>query len=343
MDISQLSNTTNTGTAYSEDNNEGLRNLAREIKEKLSADEKLKLEKPSKVMNGRHTQAHHTVAEPTDIMLEKMEVVLNKTLVNVSVNSFYEVAWSEGQQTSEKAFFGPWLASLGAENLTVGPWAFEEALNPWTQETFSQKRVVSFDMKRKIPLGSPVTATVIQTHYCKRDDSKCIIEITVELKGIPYADCFSVEVRWVATQAGRDLKVNVGLFVVFNKSTMFANQIRSGASKETKEVHFILFERIKAECHAGEAEEEEIRGEGEVLKPGVLSLTLSAASEGFSMLSLSLSHRPIWFVIILFILLNSWMRNSELKHQIGDLQNDILSMREELILIRTLLEKGNAS
>lgn len=80
--------------------------------------------------------------------------------------------------------------------------------------------------------------------------------MTVECEGIPYADTFAVEVRWVARrQGGRDIMVEVGVVVDFKKSTFLKNKIRDGTIEETVPVHKDLFEAIKAACDAASGDE----------------------------------------------------------------------------------------
>jgi hypothetical protein len=45
---------------------------------------------------------------PLDPVLKGMEVVLSKTIKNVSIKKYYEKLWSEGNGTNEEAFYGPW-------------------------------------------------------------------------------------------------------------------------------------------------------------------------------------------------------------------------------------------
>lgn len=60
------------------------------------------------------------------------------------------------------------------------------------------------------------------TQYCRiEEDDRCILAMTIQMDGIPFADCFQVEIRWVVTRVGtNDLLLEVGLFVNFIKSTM---------------------------------------------------------------------------------------------------------------------------
>lgn len=45
---------------------------------------------------------------PLDPVLKGMEVVVSKTIKNVSIKKYYEKLWSEGNDTDEEAFYGPW-------------------------------------------------------------------------------------------------------------------------------------------------------------------------------------------------------------------------------------------
>lgn len=69
-----------------------------------------------------------------------------------------------------------------------------------------------------------MVAQVKQTHYCRVEgNDKCVVAMTIDMDGVPFSDCFVVEIRWVATRSGKnDLNVQVGLFVNFIKSTMYA-------------------------------------------------------------------------------------------------------------------------
>mmetsp|Transcript_3490 Transcript_3490/g.6409 ORF Transcript_3490/g.6409 Transcript_3490/m.6409 type:complete len:1355 (+) Transcript_3490:139-4203(+) len=217
---------------------------------------------------------------PHDQVIKKMEIVLSKKIKNVSILRFYDLVWSEGNGTDAKPFYGPWLEYMGSHKVKVDDWEVAEKDSDlfvgWCGEKYSRRRHISFEFTRTTHLyiGPPV-AGVNQTHYCSIDgNDKCVLAMTVEMEGIPYADCFAVQVRWVARRIGEcDIHVEVGVFVDFKKSTMFAKKIKAGTLDETKPVHHKLFNAAKARCteEGGEAgvapaaeEEEE---EEEELKP----------------------------------------------------------------------------
>jgi VAD1 Analog of StAR-related lipid transfer domain len=75
--------------------------------------------------------------------------------------------------------------------------------------------------------------------------------MTVEMEGIPYADAFAVEIRWVASRVGEnDIKIEVGVEVDFKKSTFLKSRIRSGTIEETIPVHTRLFDAVQGTCAA---------------------------------------------------------------------------------------------
>lgn len=164
---------------------------------------------------------------PPDATLEKMNVIINKRLKDVSIQNYYETAWSEGDKTNKKPLYGPWLKESGKQDIKVGDWEFaadgKEFVGDWDDEKYQQKRIVTFVFNKQIPFQmGPTLAKVKHTQYCRVEgNDKCVLAMTIEMQGVPYSDCFNVEIRWVATRSGNnDLSIQVGLFVNFVKQTM---------------------------------------------------------------------------------------------------------------------------
>ena len=198
---------------------------------------------------------------PPDESLAKMDPVLSKRLTGVSLKHFYDVCWSEGNDGADSGpFYHNFLESKNSHDISVGDWEVADGLtHPWSGETMDQKRVVKYKFTRTTHLyvGPPI-AGVTQTQYCRMEgDDKFVLTMTVEMDGIPYADCFAVEVRWVARRAGKDLVIDVGVFVDFKKSTVLKAKIQSGTITETKPIHFSLFDAAKEACGAGDDGEDE--------------------------------------------------------------------------------------
>lgn len=213
----------------------------------------------SKTQNNNDNNNNNTVSNtkevqlppvPPDLLLKNMEIVVSKTIKNVSITSIFENVWAD--LSGNKSFYSSWLEEEECFDITTEDWKYEgELRNEWCNEKYTQERLVTFKFNRTshLYIGPPV-AFVKQRHFCRVEgDDKCILAISAEFEGIPYADNFAVEMRWVATRKGtNNVHVQVGLFVVFKKNTMLKSQIKSGTIAETKNVHLRLFEAVKKAC-----------------------------------------------------------------------------------------------
>jgi hypothetical protein len=96
--------------------------------------------------------------------------------------------------------------------------------------------------------------------------------MTIDFEGIPYSDCFFVEVRWVARSCDNGILVEVGVAVTFRKSTILKSKIRSSAIEEASAVHRNLFDYVRKACiEAGGTEaptESDATGPDETMKSG---------------------------------------------------------------------------
>ena len=217
---------------------------------------------------------------PPDEALAKMESVLSKRLTGVSLKHFYDMCWSEGNGgTDGGPFYFKFLEGKKCHDISVGDWEVADGLaHPWSGEKMDQKRVVKYKFTRTTHLyvGPPI-AGVTQTQYCRMEgDDKFVLTMTVEMDGIPYADCFAVEVRWVARRAGKDLVIDVGVFVEFKKATMLKAKIQSGTITETKPIHFSLFDAAKEACGAGDDGEDD-EDEDKAAKLSLLKTLVTSA------------------------------------------------------------------
>jgi hypothetical protein len=91
--------------------------------------------------------------------------------------------------------------------------------------------------------------TLVEVKHTQRlvrcNDDRCIVHISMQMKGFPYADCFVVEVRHVASRYGaRDLIIEVGMHVRFVKGCLFEGKIRNNTGKETSTAQLELLRRI---------------------------------------------------------------------------------------------------
>lgn len=206
---------------------------------------------------------------PPDATLQKMNIIGEKKLKGVSVKDYYEVAWSEGHNCEKNPVYGPFLEKQKKNNVTVGPWetGTEKFEGGWCCETYTEERIVTFNFMKQT-IGQTLVE-VKHTQRCRRlGDDQCIVQITMEMKGFPYADCFVVEVRHVASRVGdNDLSIQIGMFVKFLKSCMFENKIKTNSGAETTKAQLALLEMIIDGCapyikeavddNADESEEDE--------------------------------------------------------------------------------------
>mmetsp|Transcript_111844 Transcript_111844/g.228999 ORF Transcript_111844/g.228999 Transcript_111844/m.228999 type:complete len:915 (+) Transcript_111844:1197-3941(+) len=228
------------------DRNAVLTNLRR-----LKADSDMS--KVSNASENRSAVETQLPAVPPDSLQKNMEIVVSKRIKNTSVESVFENVWAD--RSKSKSFYGSWLDEEECFDIGMGEWEIAEPgkkfRNEWCNEQYDQRRVVTFKFNRTTHLyiGPPV-AIVKQRHFIRvEENDRCVLAISAEFEGIPYADTFEVEMRWIATREGaHDVLVNVGLFVVIKKNTMLKSQIKSGTVTETKHVHLRLFDAVKKAC-----------------------------------------------------------------------------------------------
>jgi len=208
-----------------------------------------------------------------DESLQKMDVILRKRIHGLTVEQFYESIWKE--QNKDKAFYKSWLEASGKDSVEVQDWQVAEGGvssdspfafrgGSWEDDEtiYGAKRLVSFQFTRTTHLYTgPPLAKVKQTHFCKlskNENERCIVHIQVEMEGIPFCNCFNVQIRWVITRLGeadssQDLDIQIGLYVNFVEPTIMAGKIRSGTTEETTKSQQSLLQAVLKECseHAG--------------------------------------------------------------------------------------------
>jgi len=197
------------------------------------------------VDNDADEACHLPVVAP-DAKLQEMNVIIKKKIKGVAIPEFYDMTWAE-----KTPFYANWLEASGKMDIKVGAWQEGEVKGTWCGETYQRQRITTFQFQRTTHLytGPPI-ANVTHTQYCRVEASdKCVLSMTMEMEGIPFADCFKVEVRWVATRVGsKDINIQVGLFVNFVTSTLLANQIRAGTTEETTKSQLSLFNAVLHAC-----------------------------------------------------------------------------------------------
>ena len=158
---------------------------------------------------------------PPDDTLKTMDVIITKRLKGLTVQQFHDIVWKEDP---EKPLYRKWLESSGKNDIDIEDWQMGDTKGVWDGEAYQKQRAVTFRFTRTTHLytGPPI-ATVKHKQFCRvEDEGKCVMAMQIEMEGIPFSDCFNVQIRWVVTRLGTDddLKIQVGLFVNFIKHTV---------------------------------------------------------------------------------------------------------------------------
>lgn len=185
---------------------------------------------------------------PPDETLGKMNIIAERKLKGVSLDDYVEIAWSEGHNCDKSPMYQPFLEKQGKDNVSVSEWKEGDCTGKWCDEQYSKQREVTFNFYKQT-IGKTLV-DVKHTQMMRRNDSdQCCVQIKMAMSGFPYADCFVVEVRHVASRVGdNDLQIQIGMFVRFLKSCMFENKIRTNTGAETTKAQLALLEMIVQEC-----------------------------------------------------------------------------------------------
>ena len=209
---------------------------------------------------------------PPDKVLEKMTIIAKQKMKGVSIQDYYEVAWSEGNDCDKEPIYAPFLTSCGKNNVKVEKWESSQEggyTGEWCGEHYELQRIVTFNFMKQT-IGQTLVS-VQHTQRCHRiDNDRFILHMTIKMQGFPYADCFVVEVRHVASRVGEnDIEVEIGLYVRFIKSCLFEGKIRKNTTAETTKLQTDLLGLIAEGCKpyakviaGGEEEEDEVEEQG---------------------------------------------------------------------------------
>ena len=175
------------------------------------------------------------------------------------------MAWSEGEKSTKPPIYAPFLTSCGKDNVVVSHWEEKPCTGDWCKQSYTHQRLIKFNFMKQT-----IGQTLVEVKHTQRlyrdNDDRCIVHISMEMKGFPYADCFVVEVRHVASRHGnKDLILEVGMHVRFLKGCLFEGKIRKNTGNETSKAQAELLKRICEGCkeYAVEIEEESHDGEAE--------------------------------------------------------------------------------
>jgi hypothetical protein len=88
---------------------------------------------------------------PPDDVLQKMIDIGKQKIKGVSIQDYYEVAWSEGNNCDKEPLYGPFLTSCGKNDIKVNEWESQEGgyTGEWCGEQYTQQRIVTFNFMKQ--------------------------------------------------------------------------------------------------------------------------------------------------------------------------------------------------
>ena len=156
-------------------------NRSTAVKKIRSAIADVRLVEEEKKFDGEKKQP--PFAMEADPRLQQMQIIATKKMRGVSLQDYYEVAWSEGVGCDKSPMYQPFLESMDKDNVVVGPWENAGGYKgEWCGETYASQRTVTFQfMKQTIGM---TLVNVKHTQRCRRvNDDRCIVQMTLEMKG----------------------------------------------------------------------------------------------------------------------------------------------------------------
>ena len=119
-----------------------------------------------------------------DTTLSKMNIIAERKLKGVSLQDYFDVAWSEGHNCDKKPMYGPFLDKQGKNNVTVGSWEDGEFVGDWCEEKYTSKRIVTFDFLKQT-IGTSLVEVKHTQQSRRLGNDQCIVQIKMEMKGFP--------------------------------------------------------------------------------------------------------------------------------------------------------------
>jgi len=275
------------------------------------------------------------IVVPPDEKISTMTIVVSKVIHGISVQTFYDVVWAE----TEKPLYRPWLEQ-SAFDIDLEDWKQGEVVGSWCKEKYQMSRRAKFKVKRTTHLyiGPPI-ANVVQMHRVRLEgNDKCVTSMTIEFEGIPYSDCFAVEVRYVATRQGNDVKYECGLFVDFRKSTFLKRQIQSGTIEESTPVYRNFFKVVHTACLEAQGGDAEAAAEAAEEEEEELA-AVEKAESGFQAMVAELQKNSLVVGAVCFLIFSILLRRVFAAKTVPDSISESSTMHFEMDLMIARMDK----
>lgn len=170
--------------------------------------------------------------------------------------------------------------------------------------------------------------------------SKCVVQMTMEFEGIPYGDCFTVEIRWVARATDASVvTIDVGAAVVFRKQTFLKSKISSGTIEESRPTHESLFRAVRSALSSGDVEVQPGAPNSNAVPTIHSPEPLAKVSSWFCGLDIETRGMLGLFLLVIIIVYRSSGMEAR-SYQCSQKENDL---NQQLALVRTELLELNKS
>jgi len=188
------------------------------------------------------------MALPPDDQLLTMDVLFTKQLASVSPSDWHNNFWENAPVYEE------FCRACDKQDIAIGEWEKGDSIqNPYDEENYTHRRTIHFSFTKTI-MGRSLSPQVTMIQHCRISKDRCVVTSSSDCVGIPFGDAFQVQLRWVGTRVGQnDLLLQLGLYVLFQKSVLVAGQIRSATRAESIETQLRSFEAMKEACGAQES------------------------------------------------------------------------------------------
>lgn len=96
---------------------------------------------PELQSNNEQTNNATVLRIPRDQTLDKMDIILTKTMRGLTVTEFYDWVWKE----TKGPLYQPWLEESGKQIVQVHEWKPSTTAGSWDQESYQEERMVQFE------------------------------------------------------------------------------------------------------------------------------------------------------------------------------------------------------
>lgn len=152
--------------------------------------------------------------------------LISEFTLNINMETFIYLFWNDSKWYER--FLSEYLEDI---SINVGQWEYDSESTKIRQITSYHPSKVSFP---GLPSHAESLKTQIMEYIEKSNELKFNLKESNTLRGIPYADYFTVDTEWIVTSShnSQECFISIYLEVVFLKSTWLQSTIESNTKAE---------------------------------------------------------------------------------------------------------------